>query len=64
MYVPGVVKVWLYVLFCARLPELHEPSSAVTVWAVLSWFVQTTVVPGAIVMEAGLKAKFMIVTVA
>lgn len=58
------MKVWLYVSFRARFPELHDPSPAVTVWSAPSWFVQTTVVPGATVIGDGLKAKFLIVTAA
>ncbi len=44
------------------LPELNAPLSAVTVWAILSWFVQVTFVPGAIISEPGVKAKLAIDT--
>ncbi len=41
-------------------PELNEPLSAVTVWAVGSRLVQVTFVPTAMVMVAGEKAKLAI----
>ena len=50
------MKVWLNVAPGARVPEPHEPSSAVTVCGALLWFVQITVVPAATVIAAGLKA--------
>ena len=56
------MKVKLKVLPGARGPELNAPLSAVTVWVTESLFVQLTFVPTFTVREAGLKAKFMIVT--
>ena len=43
-------------------PELNPPWSAVTVWVTASLFVQVTFVPVFTVRLAGLKAKFIIVT--
>ena len=40
----------------------NDPSSAVTVWAVLSSFVQVTLDPAATESDAGPNAKFLIVT--
>jgi hypothetical protein len=45
-----------------RFPESNAPWSAVTVWVTVSLFVQVTFVPVFTVRLAGLKAKFIIVT--
>jgi len=57
-----LVKVKLKLLPGERSPELNAPWSAVTVWVTVSLFVQVTFVPVFTVRLAGLKAKFMIVT--
>ena len=60
--VPAASNAWLNVAPGARLPLSKEPSSAVTVWAVLSWFVQVTVEPTGTLIEAGPNAKLLMVT--
>ena len=45
-----------------RSPESKAPWSAVTVWVTVSLFIQVTFVPVFTVRVAGLKAKFIIVT--
>ena len=45
-----------------RSPELNAPWSAVTVWVTESLFVQVTFVPVFTMRLAGLKAKFIILT--
>ncbi len=57
-----MVNVKLKVLPGERNPESKAPWSAVTVWVTESLFVQVTLVPVFTVSAAGLKAKFMIVT--
>ena len=57
-----MVNVKLKVLPGERPPESNAPWSAVTVWVIESLFVQVTFVPAFTGSVAGLKAKFMIVT--
>ena len=57
-----MVNVKLKLLPGSRSPELNAPWSAVTVWVTVSLFVQVTFVPVFTVRDAGLKAKFIIVT--
>ena len=57
-----MVNVKLKLLPGERSPELKAPWSAVTVWVTVSLFVQVTFVPVFNVRVAGLKAKFIIVT--
>jgi hypothetical protein len=45
-----------------RLPELKRPPSAVTVWVVISRFVNVTRVPSRTVSADGLNAKLIILT--
>lgn len=56
------MKVYWNGAFEARLPLSNIPVSLVTVCAVISLFVQVTVVPAVTVMAGGDKAKFSIVT--
>jgi hypothetical protein len=60
--VPALVNVKLKLFPGERSPESNAPWSAVTVWVIESLFVQVTFVPVFTVRLAGLKAKFIIVT--
>src|SRR5690348_15310687 len=60
--VPAVVNVWLNVLPGETVLLSNDASSAVTVWPVLSAFVQVTFVPTATDRLLGPNAKFWIVT--
>jgi hypothetical protein len=60
--VPALVNVKLKLFPGERSPELNAPWSAVTVWVTESLFVQVTFVPVFTMRLAGLKAKFIIVT--
>jgi len=57
--------VWVYVLPGTSVPP-NDPSFAVTVWVTESWLVQVTVLftPITTVMELGVNAKFLMVTLA
>ena len=59
---PAVENVWLNVAAGATVPLSKEPSSAVTVWPVLSAFVQVTVEPTDTPIVAGWNEKSLMVT--
>jgi hypothetical protein len=62
--VPAVENVWLNVAPGAIVLVPNEPSSAVTVWPVLSLFVQVTVEPTDTLIDAGWKEKSLMLTAA
>ncbi len=59
---PAVLNVCWYVDPLAMSSLVADPSSRVTVWAVVSLFVHVTVVPTATVIVAGENAKSAMVT--
>src|SRR6185437_8946611 len=60
---PALAKLKLTLSPVLRPSEWKLPSSAITEWIVSSPLVKVTVSPAAIVVVAGEKAKFVIVTV-